>query len=101
MVKITDGKNIIEVTKGAFETIYKSQGFRKMPDEKKNNITKPVDVSKESKEDEFVKSLEEKPISTWSKEEVKSYCSIVGIDISGTKNAKEAKEIIKEFIAEK
>ena len=40
----------------------------------------------------------EKPISQWSKGEVKRFAAIKKIDISGTKNANEAKEIIKSFI---
>jgi hypothetical protein len=34
----------------------------------------------------------------WTKAEVKEFARANGIDISGTKNVNEAKEIIKQFI---
>ena len=53
-------------------------------------------------EDEiFVQELEKKPLSQWNKDEVKQYATICGVDISGTKNAQEAKERIKAFIDNK
>ena len=53
----------------------------------------------EKTEDEiFVEEILEKPISQWNKDEVKRFAAIKEIDISGTKNANEAKEIIKSFI---
>lgn len=53
-------------------------------------------------EDElFVEELEKKPLSQWNKDEVKKYAGICGVDISGTKNAQEAKERIKAFIDDK
>ena len=51
-----------------------------------------------SEDDIFVEEILEKPISQWNKEEVKRFAAIKEIDISGTKNANEAKEIIKSFI---
>lgn len=53
-------------------------------------------------EDElFVRELEKKPLSQWNKDEVKRYAAICNVDISGTKNAQEAKERIKAFMDEK
>lgn len=39
--------------------------------------------------------MQEKPLSQWTKNEVKRFASIKGIDLKGTKNASEAKERIK------
>jgi hypothetical protein len=39
-------------------------------------------------------------VSQWNKEEVKRFAALKEIDISGTKNANEAKEIIKQFLAQ-
>lgn len=125
MVKITNGVDVIEVTRGAFENIYKSQGFveadaskekkqeaKENPEdnqkprdkEEREDVSKKADEleeeTEESEEQKFVKELEEKPLTSWNKKEIKRYCSIVGIDISGTKSAEEAKEIIKNFLAE-
>lgn len=99
MVKITNGVNVFEVTRGAFDGIYSRQGYT-LVDEK------PVRKVKESKvlvdnrtEDEiFLDEIQEKPISGWNKEEVKRFAALKEIDITGTKNVNEAKTIIKEFL---
>ena len=54
-----------------------------------------------TEDEQFVQELEKKPLSQWNKDEVKKYATICSVDISGTKNAKEAKERIKAFIDEK
>lgn len=97
MLQITDGKSVFMVSSGAFETIYKKQGFRVL---EAANGSKAVatqqdiadaDVEQPQTNDE----LEEKPISQWSKAEVKAYAEQHGIDLTGTRNVNEAKEIIK------
>ena len=95
MVKITNGVNVFEVTRGAFDGIYSRQGY-KLVDEKAE--AKAPEAPEKSEDDIFVEEILEKPISQWNKEEVKRFAAIKEIDISGTKNANEAKEIIKSFI---
>lgn len=98
MVKITNGVNVFEVTKGAFDGIYSRQGY-KLVGENKEAEAPAAPAAPEKTEDEiFVEEILEKPISQWNKEEVKRFAAIKEIDISGTKNANEAKEIIKSFI---
>lgn len=100
MVKITNGVNVFEVTRGAFDGIYSRQGYTIM-NEKAAKSAKIPEVPKapEKTEDEiFVEEILEKPISQWNKGEVKRFAAIKEIDISGTKNVNEAKEIIKSFI---
>ena len=104
MVKITNGVNMFEVTRGAFDGIYSRQGY-KLVDEKAEAKAPEVSAAPEApaalgkSEDEiFVEEILEKPISQWNKEEVKRFAAIKEIDISGTKNANEAKKIIKSFI---
>lgn len=94
MVKITDGKNIFEVTRGAFDGIYSRQGYTIMDEEK----TPKKGAPKKSDDDLFLEEIVEKPISQWGKDEVKRFATLKGLDISGTKNVSEAKEIIKEFL---
>lgn len=99
MVKITNGVNVFEVTKGAYDGIYSHQGYHLLEEHEENNEI--VEPAVEKTDDEiFADELVEKPISQWSKEEVKRFASIKNINISGTKNANEAKEIIKSAIAE-
>lgn len=97
MVKITNGVNVFEVSNGAFEGIYSKQGYRKVDGSK---VATPVfPVEPEKTEDElFVENIIEKPLSQWNKDEVKRFAELKSIDITGTKNAGEAKELIKEFL---
>ena len=99
MVKITNGINVFEVTKGAFDGIYSRQGYSLVGNEKieaEQNIDNDVDKSEDV--DTFCKEIIEKPIAQWSKSEVKKFAELKEIDISGTKSANEAKELIKAFI---
>ena len=99
MVKITNGVNIFEVTKGAFDEIYSRQGYK--PFEKPKAVVAEVNKEPELTEDElFCKEVAEKPISSWNKDEVKRFAELNEIDISGTKNANEAKSRIKTFLEE-
>lgn len=95
MVKITNGINVIEVTNGAFETVYKGQGYHKVV-EQQAVVSAPVkDEGQDAGEVDRITELEEKPVSQWSKAEVKEYAEAKGIDLSGTKNVNEAKDRIK------
>lgn len=99
MVKITNGVNVFEVTRGAFDGIYSRQGYKLVDEKNKKAEVPAVPAVPEKSEDEiFVEEILEKPISQWNKEEVKHFAAIKEIDITGTKNANEAKEIIKSFI---
>ena len=98
MVKITNGVNVFEVTRGAFDGIYSRQGYRLVDENVEANAPEAPAASEKSEDDIFVEEILEKPISQWNKEEVKRFAAIKEIDISGTKNANEAKEIIKSFI---
>lgn len=98
MVKITNGVNVFEVTKGAFDGIYSRQGYRLVDEKAEAKAPEAHAAPEKSEDDIFVEEILEKPISQWNKEEVKRFAAIKEIDISGTKNANEAKEIIKSFI---
>lgn len=100
MVKITNGVNVFEVTRGAFDGIYSHQGYTIMNEKAvKDAKTHEAPKAPEKTEDEiFVEEILEKPISQWNKDEVKRFAGIKEIDITGTRNANEAKEIIKSFL---
>ena len=120
MVKCTNGIAVIEVTEGAYNTIFKDQGYRPIVDEVKTPVAPVVvpaeeevetpvedntEVESEEQADAYVPeekdeidSLLEKPIGQWSNEEVKAFAEAKGIDITGTKNAKEAKGRIRKFL---
>ena len=122
MVKISNGDVTQIVSRGAFETQYKKLGFqivgdnqaieakkeaKKAAEEKKPESQVPddddfdADAADDDTEDgDDFEELLEKPISQWNKTEVKDFAAAKGIDIHGTKNANEAKEIIKKYLDE-
>lgn len=105
MIKITNGTEIYEVTRGAFETVYKPMGFYefdgKLTEHVDDIVEDVVDEPEQEVDDEqsdddaWCEELEKKPIGQWNKSEVKQYASIKGIDITGTKSINEAKDRIK------
>lgn len=98
MVKITNGVDIFEVTKGAYDSIYSRQGY-KIVEKNEPIIEDEIPESNEKTEDEkFVEEVVAKPISQWNKDELKRFAALKDINISGVKNAGEAKAIIKDFI---
>ena len=118
MVRITNGISTRYVTVGAYNTIYKSKGYRivgkalnnsevtnKQVEEKHDGVigvaesTMSVedDVDGEQEED-WVTELLEKPISQWSKEETANFVKEKGIDTSSAHKLGEVKDIIKRWI---
>lgn len=101
MVKITNGTNVFEVTRGAFDGIYSRQGYVLMDEKKSSNkVHEDKKVPEKSEDERFLEEIIEKPLSQWNKEEVKRFAMLKDIDITGTKNASEAKELIKQFLEE-
>lgn len=97
MVKITNGVNVFEVSNGAYEGIYSKQGYRKVDGSEMS--TPEIPLQPEKTEDElFLECIIEKPLSQWNKGEIKRFAELNDIDITGTKNAGEAKDLIKEFL---
>ncbi len=100
MVKITNGMNVFEVTRGAFDGIYSKQGYTLFGNEPKDNEVVPPAVPEKTEDELFLESIQEKPVSQWNKDEVKRFAVLNEIDISGTKNVNEAKALIKDFLDE-
>lgn len=101
MVKITNGINTYDVTKGAFETIFKAQGYTKVEEEAQEigNQGSTEGDDGISEDEKFLSDLEEKPISQWSKAEVKKYVDLKGINTEGASTLAEVKELIKATIS--
>lgn len=97
MIDITNKVDTYSVTKGAYEDIFKRQGFKPVEEEKENK-KETVEETKKTDEEAYIEELMEKPISQWNKEEVKKYASLKNVDISNTKNIGEARNIIKQSI---
>lgn len=97
MVDVTNKVDTYSVTKGAYEDIFKRQGFKPVKEEKEDK-KETVEETKKTDEEAYIEELMEKPISQWNKEEVKTYASLKNVDISNTKNIGEARNIIKQSI---
>ena len=104
MIKITrnDGAKtvILEVTQGAFENIYKQQGY--VPLATATSPASPTRTAPEgewtmppkSDDDMFMDAVEMKPIAQWSNKELHRYAVLVNID----PKAKNLRETIKQVI---
>lgn len=126
MVKITNGVDTFEVSRGAFDGIYSRQGFylidedemetkmeNSMLDELNNESNINTNDEKEntpdsksepqiketriSSDDIFLKEIVEMPISKWNKQDLKRFAKLKDLDIKG-KSPADVKEIIKEMI---
>lgn len=119
MIKITNGISTLEVTKGAYNTIYKPMGFQSLEELNnaeieitedevldEENLSDAVNEDEEVKEtgkNDLVKNsrieeLKAKPISGWSKQEVKEYAKLANVDLTGTKSVDEAKAVIAKTL---
>lgn len=100
MVTITNGRHTLKVTSGAFEGVYKSCGYSLVGVEAEvSNNVEDTQVEEQVEVNPF-EELETKPISQWTKAEVKEYAEAKGIDLSGTKNVNDGKERIKAYMAD-
>lgn len=105
MVKITNGVDIFEVTDGAYENNFKKLGYKIMNEKgsKTKAAKQEVEIDNTAEEkavEETIKMSElvEKPLSNWTKDEVKKFAKANKIDITGTKGVDEAKERINDFL---
>lgn len=120
MVDITNGRASLTVTKGAFEGIYKHQGYTLVHNYAGSTTIKP-DVIEEEVAQSFVEDvaaveeqlpeaeestekvvemaeLLETPIGQWSKEQLKEFAEANNISIDGASTVREVRNIIKNFI---
>ena len=107
MVKLSNGLYTIIVPSGAVAT-YERTGFRVVKDsdvestiDNNEGVIDTADTDTEEKESEFITNLLEKPISKWTKEEVKRFANEKGININGTKSVNDAKDRIRDYINSK
>lgn len=109
----------IQVTKGAYEDIYRKQGYNLVDEgnpskglknanlgqngaseQGSDNQSEAPEDNEDQKQDDFCEELLKTPIANWKKEEVKKFAEIKRIDLAGTKNVNEAKGRIKAFLEE-
>lgn len=103
MVKITDGVHTMEVSMGAYKGIFSKQGYTLVDEGNEPDVVPDVgghEPEPDNDDKAFLTELKEKPLSQWSKGEVKRFAATFKLDITGTKNIGEAKAIIKAYMDE-
>ena len=84
-MKITNGRNVFEVTRGAFDNIYKKQGF--VPFEETGDGSRESESEAETEEltddESFIADITVKPIAQWTSDELKRYAALKGITAKG------------------
>ena len=103
MVVITNGINEFEVSRGAYESIFQKQGYSIIVDAEAEAVEDNNDAeATEHAEhvDKDAKALVEKPISQWTKNEVKNFIAKKGIDVSGITSFNEVKDRVRKYIEE-
>lgn len=103
MVIITNGINEFEVSRGAYESIFRKQGYSIVVDTETEVVenNKDVAAAEPAKQvDKDAEALMEKPISQWTKNEVKSFVDKKRIDVSGITSFNEVKDRVRKYIEE-
>lgn len=87
MVDITNGTNTFNVTEGAFDDIFKKQGYVE--------VVEDGETSKSELEAQ-VDSLDDKPVSIWTKQELKAYCDAHSISLDDVTSTDEVRKRVLE-----
>lgn len=103
MVVITNRINEFEVSRGAYESIFRKQGYSIIVDTETEAVenNKDAAAAEPAKQvDKDAEALMEKPISQWTKNEVKSFIDKKRIDVSGITSFNEVKDRVRKYIEE-
>lgn len=119
MVKITNGSKIFEVSRGAYDSVYKGLGFHVVgtepaddkPPKEKTQV--PPETEGDDEEDDApdepetegepgngldLDALLEKPLSQWEPDELKEFVRAKGIDTAGAKKVSQVRGIVKKYL---
>ena len=93
MVKITDGKDVLVVSNGAYKSQFKPFGWQIVKDAPAKEIVETVIADN----DELPPAIE-KPLSEMTTKELKAKAKELGIDISGAASKSEARKMLADVI---
>lgn len=88
MVDITDGTNTFSVTEGAFKDIFEKQGYME---------TVGDEATSKSELEAQIDSLDDKPVSMWTKQELKTYCDAHDISLEDVTSTDEVRKRVLEY----
>lgn len=103
MVVAKRGKKFIKVSRRAYETLFKDKGYIVVHDDETEAHTEAADVvEQEIPEDAEAdhEGVDTIPISEMTKDQLLEYAKRKGIDTSGARNVREARQIIQKAIRE-
>ena len=92
MVKITDGKEILIVTNGAFKSQYKPFGWTLVEEAPAKEVVETVMVGDDEP------PVIEKPLSEMTGKELKAKAKELGIDISSATSKGEVRKMLADVI---
>lgn len=118
MVKITNGSKIFEVSRGAYDSVYKGLGFHVVgtepaedkPPKEKTQVPPETEGDEEDDVPDEPKTegepgngldldaLLEKPLSQWEPDELKEFVRAKGIDTAGAKKVSQVRGIVKKYL---
>lgn len=120
MVKITNGSKIFEVSRGAYDSVYKGLGFHVVGTEPaedkplKERTQVPPETEGDEEEDApgengggsetesgeglDLDALLEKPLSQWEPDELKEFVRAKGIDTARAKKVSQVRGIVKKYL---
>lgn len=113
MIQITDGTQVIVVTNGAFESIYKRLGFKPVAQvEEAEEIAQAaskamedhgvpyIGSESEAPVTDVLSALEGKPVDQWTKDECAAFVKANGIDLGNARKESAIKARIQNWIDE-
>ena len=111
MVIITNGNVTTKVSVGAYNSMYKDLGFTVVDGEVAASAEEVVvpelvdevpdiveETTQSADESNDFSELLEKPLTQWSKQEVKDFAAAKGIELQGAKSFNDAKELVKQYL---
>lgn len=97
MIKITNGINEFLVPEGAYEHMFKQQGYTIVGDEQEVETEAEIEGFQPDEVEVKTDKLDEKPVSQWSKQELKFYCDKHEISLEGVARTEDVRERVLKF----
>ena len=97
MIKITNGINEFLVPEGAYEYMFKQQGYTIVGDEQEVETEAEIEGFQPDEVEVDTDKLDEKPVSQWSKQELKLYCDKHEISLEGVARTEDVRERVLKF----
>ena len=114
MIKITNGRTTLSVTRGSFRSMYQKQGFIPLEEDSTvsesavgtfptepekldlaDSIQQEIGEESEAEEPEEERKLEEIPLSEMDYYQLSAYADQLGVDRTGLRSTKDLRRVIR------